>query len=252
MASRMERYYSGTNEKAGRSRKNKKLYDEIQSIDSYNNIEAVATIEKTNEIDITKVQQMLKNRENYNKEKKYLDLISKDEKAVKKQQLFEEEERVYDIIDVLNKAKNERLEDVNNIENLSDNEYNLLKSLQLKDKDYTEGEELKELIDSITKNNKKDYTEFEESDLFSELKANTVVGDASSMKDIIEEEKGKLRVQDTNVDNSFYTSSLGFSSKDFEDLANINDNVKKNNILIKILFGIIALVIVAIIVVLIF
>ena len=63
MASRMDRYHKSELITSGRSSKNKSLYDQIKDLDNYTNIEGVATIEKTNEIDISKVREMIKNRE---------------------------------------------------------------------------------------------------------------------------------------------------------------------------------------------
>jgi len=249
MASRMERYYG--NAKVERSDRNKELYRRLQNLESYSNIESVATIENTNEIDITKIQNLLKNRENYKKEKKYYEVISKKEEEEKRESILDDyDEKNYDINEILNKAKNERIEEYKTNKRLDNTQYNILKSLQLKDKDYTEDKELRNLIDSITANNKdrnlseEDYDY--EADLFDDLKSNTVVGSSESIKDIINNEKNNYNIENTDnkIDNSFYTSSLGFTKNDFEDLKNINHNIKRNNILIKILLAIIIVVVI--------
>ena len=73
--------------------------------------------------------------------------------------------------------------------------------------------------------------------LLDELKSDTMVGDAASIKKIIEEEKKETKLEETNteIDKEFYTSSFGFTKSDFEDLKNINQNIKKSNKLIIIL-----------------
>lgn len=248
MASRMERYLN-SNEEYNRSTKNKNLYKEIQNLDSYTNIEAVSTIEKTNEIDITKVKELLKNRENYKKEKKYLQALNK--KQDKKEELvkkYEEPEKSYDIKEVLDKAKIERKEEKNRYHDLKNTQYNILKSLQLKDKDYTEEEELKELIYTITNNSKLNKLANEDSGLLDDLKSDTMVGDADSIKKIIDEEKNNYQDDTMDLDKSFFTSSLGFKAEDFEDLKDIKHNIKKNNLLIKVLLGVIGVAIVGFIV----
>lgn len=248
MASRMERYLN-SNEGYNRSTKNKNLYKEIQNLDSYTNIEAVSTIEKTNEIDITKVKELLKNRENYKKEKKYLQALNK--KQDKKEELvkkYEEPEKSYDIKEVLDKAKIERKEEKNRYHDLKNTQYNILKSLQLKDKDYTEEEELKELIYTITNNSKLNKLANEDSGLLDDLKSDTMVGDADSIKKIIDEEKNNYQDDTMDLDKSFFTSSLGFKAEDFEDLKDIKHNIKKNNLLIKVLLGVIGVAIVGFIV----
>ena len=52
----------------------------------------------------------------------------------------------------------------------------------------------------------------------------------------MEEEKQKKTEENTmELDKSFYTSSLGFTQSDFEELKNINHNIKKSNKFIIIL-----------------
>ena len=63
MASRMDRYYEEKQIPKKRSERNQTLYRDIYENVSYSNIEGVATIDKGSEIDINKVKQMLKNRE---------------------------------------------------------------------------------------------------------------------------------------------------------------------------------------------
>lgn len=242
MASRMERYLENNN-LSKRSTKNKDLYKEIQDLNTYTNIEAVSTIEKTNEIDITKVKELLKNRENYKKEKKYLQALNKKrnkEEIIEKKD--EEPEKTYDIKDALTEARTKRKEETEKYHDLKNTQYNILKSLQLKDKDYTEEEELKELIHTITNNSKLNKLANGDSGLLDDLKSDTMVGDADSIKKIIEEEKNNYVEDGTmDLDKSFFTSSLGFKPEDFEDLKDIKHNIKKNNLLIKILLIIIAI-----------
>ena len=82
--------------------------------------------------------------------------------------------------------------------------------------------------------------------LLDDLKSDTIVGDAASIKKIIEEEKEK-RIEDTNVeiDKSFYTSSFGFTQSDFEELKNMNHKIKKSNKFIIVLLIILIVLIAA-------
>ena len=79
MVSRMEKYYKNEVDSKQRSQKNKELYLSIYDNGEYSNIEGIATMDKNNEIDITKVRNTLKNRENYKKQKKYRQLTHKNE-----------------------------------------------------------------------------------------------------------------------------------------------------------------------------
>ena len=81
--------------------------------------------------------------------------------------------------------------------------------------------------------------------MFDDLKSNTMVGDPSSIKKILEEAKKSEEDAPTveqvvtgnldNIDKTFYTSSFSFSDKDFEDLRSLDTSLKKNNKLIKVL-----------------
>ena len=66
--------------------------------------------------------------------------------------------------------------------------------------------------------------------LFDDLKSDTMVGDASSIKKIIDEEKEFTQdLEEIKLDKSFYTSSFGLTQKDFEELKDINHKIKKDN-----------------------
>ena len=104
MASRMDRYRNDTE----RSVKNQEIYKQIGDIGSYTNIEGIANINDNNEINISKIKEMLKNRENYQKEKRYRDLLVSEEKTEDLKKDVEEIERKYDIKDVLTDALKKR------------------------------------------------------------------------------------------------------------------------------------------------
>ena len=241
MASRMDRYYEGPINSSGRSRKNKDLYKKIQDMDSYSNIEAVHTIAKTNEIDITKVKELIKNRENYKREKQYRNAFNIEDKPketeVKK---YFQEDKNYDIMDVLDKAKVNHNEDNAN-RSLKKMHYDIINELNLRNEKYDDSEEeLKDLINTITDKNDDDVG------LLNELTSDTMVGDASSIHKIIEEEKeDQKKIDNTSeMDKSFFTSTMSFNDEDFEEFKNMGRNVKKNNILIIILMIIIVLAII--------
>ena len=97
MASRMERYYEDEVLTTGRSKKNKSLYEQIQDLDNYTNIEGVASIENNNEIDISRVKKMINNRENYKKERELRTLLNEKEDLKEEISIEHEEEKNYDI-----------------------------------------------------------------------------------------------------------------------------------------------------------
>ena len=258
MASRMDRY----RQKEERSTKNESLYRRIQDSSSYSNIEGIAEYDKTNEIDITRVKAMLQNRENYQKQKQYNTLSEKDE--VKHEEVEEEYEETknYDIKEVLDKAKEEWDAPNEKYRSLKNIRYDILDRLNLKATPEEE-QELQDLIDTIAmRNMQEESNESNDSDdlgLLDDLKSNTMVGDASSIKKIIDEAKEeeerveveKIELEKSKqfnadeLDKSFYTSKIEFSSNDFEDLMNMGEDLKKHNILLTILIVIIVLALLA-------
>ena len=106
MPSRMEKYYNPT-EKKSRAIKNKELYRTIYDDVEYSNVEGISVIEKNEKIDIDKIKELINGTKEVNKPK-----LIKEEPVLPI--IEEEEEKSYDIRDVLNKAKNERQEKVSN------------------------------------------------------------------------------------------------------------------------------------------
>ena len=156
MASRMERYYKANSPKK-RSQLNQSLYRDIYEDCEYSNIEGVAMIDKNNEIDITKVKKMLKNREDYKRQKEYRNLITKKEEVKENMStefINDDDKKSYDIMDVLKEAKekNDDLDD--RYLSLDNTNYKILKELKIekesKKDDKSDGEELKDLINTIT------------------------------------------------------------------------------------------------------
>ena len=246
MNSRMERYYKNKNINL-RSERNRDLYSNIYSNSKYTNIEGIASIDNANEIDITKIKEMLKNRENYQKERQYRKITGQPEEqeknVIKRRIVPNTEERNYDIRDVLNKAReNKQPDDKERV--LKNTQYDILKNLDLKREkeknEKSEEEELKELINTITNTsmlNKMGDVDLA-ADLFKTLTSDdTKVGELNSVKDLIEENKNQR--QSVDMDNSFFTSSLKLSKKDFE-----NGEKKSLSLASKIIIALLVLIII--------
>lgn len=268
MASRMDRYHSSTNETAKRSRRNEKLYDTIYSDDiEYSNVEGIAKIEKTNEIDLDRIKEMLRKEEEKKKTKRFQPIFKRNISFP--ETVFDDdkkEDRNYDIRDILSQAKKDKSEEENDkYRNLKNTQYNILKNIKLDDdivnkshKEIEESEQLKELIHTITntsllnKINDKDLS----LDLLDDLKSdnsNTTTVNKTSIKQILEEEKEKrnssvVDEDSRDYDKSFFTSSLNFSDDDFEELKEISTTYHRNNRLIKILIFIIVVAVIVMIV----
>lgn len=245
MPSRMERYYkSGTTEKS-RVKKNENLYKNIYEGAEYSNIEGITSISKKGEIDLVKLKELLEKNEEKERSRKYRTAPV----TLPKEEV--EENKNYDIRDVLIKAKTECRED-NTHRSLSNVDYDFLKSLNLKDlrslKEEPE-DDLQTLVDTLSKTNILNNmdTEALSLDMLSELKpTGNTVADNESIRKLIEEEIAKTRETSTgdDIDQSFFTTSNHFKADDFESLEEMKTTIKKNNKLVHILVCFVGLVLV--------
>lgn len=234
MPSRMDRYYNNDrSETSSRSRRNSSLYDNIYDGKEYSNVKGIATIEKNNEIDIDKIKELLKEHE---ESKNILRPVAR--RQVEPVQYEEpQEEKNYDVMDVLSKAKDNYVEDNKN-RSLRDTQYNILKNIDIKNTTTEDEQSLKELINTITntsilnKLGDKDLS----LDMLENLKSddNTMIG-ARGTNDVFKTETDNSKNDEDTLDKSFFTSSLSFNDNDFEQLNDIKSSLKKNNILISIL-----------------
>lgn len=245
MASRMERYYK-TKESKRRIVRNESLYQTMYEDETYSNIEGVVATPRANEIDIEKIKELLASRE---REKNQTRKLERKTLPVEPEETFEEKEKNYDIRDILVKAKDSRENNEEKYRSLKNTEYNILKNIKINNKqDVEQEDELKELINTITSTSLLNKMSDDELSLnmFDDLKSDTMIGDSSSIKAILEEKKEEKLHDTAEMDKSFFTSSLGFKDKDFEQLQDLSQSIHKNNKIMKIilivLFIVIALV----------
>lgn len=250
MPSRMSRYYN-SKEANTRSERNAELYKSLYQTDNdYSNVSMVATLEHTNEIDLNKLKKLIKDRETYQKQKEVNNLYKKQEQQEKITPIIEDNDKSYDIRDVLLKAKEERKTDANSVYRKNQYDYLLNSKAYNKKEEPTEpdiSKELKEIINTITNNAELNSLSTKDLslDLLGDLKSNTVIGNESTaIKKIIEDEKLKEKDEEkVEMDKSFYTNSLGFSDKDFEDDSFIEVKKAKGNVAIKVALSLLLLVI---------
>lgn len=234
MPSRMEKYYKTDlpRQRSNRSSINKHLYDSIYEKSSYTNIESIATIDKPNEIDINQIRKLITPEEK--KERRLNDDFGRNEHKISIAKDYDSS--AYDIRDVLNKAKTERKSNDTRHRSLRNTQYDILKNLDVEN-EHSEKEELKELFNTITSNSKLNKLGDKELslDMFDSLKSNgTNVDNSLSIQNILSEKKGYEPKEENELDKSFFTSSLGFKDDDFEEMKDMNVNLKRSNILMKI------------------
>ena len=246
MASRMERYYKPESNTKRRTQANQELYRKIYDTSEYSNIEGIATIEKANEIDITKVKKMLKNREDYQKQKDLRTIIHKEEPKIQHIETsdnFEDENRVYDISDILKKAKQEKTEPKNQYRSLGDTNYNILKSLKVNAEKEKGEQPLEQTMTNATMLNKLNDNDLS-LDLLDDLKSNnnTMINNKGAIQQLLEQAKEEeLKKQEKSkkveLDKSFFTSSLNFGEEDFEEVNKITSKKPRTNWVRKCALG---------------
>lgn len=234
----MERYYQTEKEGNTRTKRNTKLYNSIYSYGKYSNIEGIASIDNTNEIDITKVKKMLETREKYQAERRFRRLTDggKEPKELPRiQKRYDNEDRTYDIMDVLSKAKeNKEPDDKERV--LSETSYDVLKNLHLKRKEKSYDDDSSDLVKTISNTamlNKMDDADLAAS-MFSDLQGSNEDTKVSNVKDIKEYIKeNKTLEKENTMDNSFFTSNIKLKKKDF---VNYDEDEKKSGSLLKTIF----------------
>ena len=229
MESRVNKYRNLASEDSLRSTRNKDIYDTIYSNKEYDNVEENVTKVKSNEVNLDKLREILKKEES-----EEIHIVKK-ETPIDIPDLDLEEEKKYDLRDILSKAKDSKEEEPEKLRSLSNTEYDILKGISIKEKmkEEDQKEELKKMIDSV--NNTSAINKLNDKELslnlLSDLEATSVV------------EEPTEEVED--IDKSFYTSSLGFTSNDFEELMDMNNDIQKDNKIIKVLLILILLFMIA-------
>lgn len=202
MASRMDRY-NGTKE-LSRTTKNTRLYDTLYDSKEYSIKTSERIISKTNELNLEAIKNMIA------EEKKYEKKVQPIPKEIETEH---EEEKAYDINEVLTQAKSHYKED-NLKRSLKENPYEIKEKFEQKKQ-----EEKPEIID----------------DMFGDLIATKTLNE-SSLKNIIKQEKEDFEPTSKN------DLSLGLDDKDFEELKDMHRSIKKNNNLLKIFLTILIIV----------
>ena len=185
---------------------------------------------------------MLKKRENQENRKRSIDSKYYNDIENEKQESFDEI-KSYDINNVLDKIKENSSKE--KYRSLDSDQYEALKQANKKPRVYNskeEEDELKELIKTLHATKALKVND-DDVGLLDDLKSDTMVGDAKSIKNIINEEKKNLQDVKEEIDNSFYTKSFGFTSSDFDELKDINHKIKKGNKFIIILLVVLILLV---------
>jgi len=244
MSSRLERYSEKYSNELSRTNKHGKLYDELYNDKDYSDIES-ASLDVGKEINLEDIKELLNKRSSYNELRDYR-IIKPEQDTVRSLEKEEVEESSHDINEMIYKAKEEKPKE-DKVRSLADTQVitlqELVSSKSYANKEQLNKEEVKDLINTIYNTNLLNSKEGDGllDDLIST--GNTAV--SPSIKQILDDAKKNM---ESDMDNSFFTSSLGFKKKDLEDAENeISESDEKTTkflIILGVLFIAIVLLII--------
>ena len=213
MSSRMDKYKNEENIPT-RSDKNKELYKQIYN--AYDEFENLIVPSNAREINPSELKKEITSRQDYHRQKDFDDISNKktNNSVIRKEKITieqKQEEEIYDINELLNKATSDSKKPELNTQVLSNEDY--LKRLKL-DSRRTNIEQVKEMYDEI----KEESMEEDESlmktanlslEILSDLKGDS---DKTLVSAPIKNEELPEDVKETD----FYSNTYKFSKKDFE------------------------------------
>lgn len=244
-----------------RSDKYKELYKQVYN--SYDEFENLVVPSNMKEINLSEIKQEVSSRSEYHKVKEYHDITRSDDnnKVVRKekiQQQQKEENEIYDIKELLNKAVVSKKGPTLIEPTLTNDDY--LKKLKI-DSNRTNIEQVKEIYDEIREETSLEDEELLKTanlslEILSDLKSDN---EKTMISPPIKEEELPDSIK--TKDSDFYSSTYKFSKKDFEDKKyeeNINllddeeesedvSNKSKSFLKIALIFFIISLVVIIIV-----
>ena len=211
MGSRMDKY-NEENIIPTRSNKNKELYKQVYN--AYDEFENLVVPSNAKEITPSDLKKEITSRDEYRRAKEYGDITNN--KIVRKEKIIEkqkQENEIYDIKELLNKAVSDAKKTEVSQETLSNGDY--LKKLNL-DNTRTNIEQVKEIYDEIQE-------EVSEEDESLMKTANLSLEILSDLKSDNDETMINPPIKDSEMPNSikdsaFYSNTYKFSKKDFEDM----------------------------------
>ena len=242
MSSRMDRYYENHGEETKRTNKNSTLYKDLYSNRDYDNVENL-NLNVGKEININDVKDMLEKRDKYRDVKDYR-IVKPEEPVMRRVRYYEEDEpNSHDINEMIGQAKVDRPAEEKR-RSLEETQVLTLEELISK-KSYAKKKkldkaEMEDLVNTIYDTQMLS----EDGGLFDDLKSTGKTVMAPSIKQVLEEAKEEMKDAE-DMDNSFFTSSLGLKKSDFEDsedeLDEGEDKTLKFIIILAIIFVIVVL-----------
>ena len=235
MSTRMDKYLSN-NSNESRSSRNKKLYDELYNTMNYTNS---VVIDQSKEIDISKIKEIVDRERKLNEKKDLRPDINFDELAMIDE---EEEEKVYNINEVLKEAKEKRdiISDASEKRKNSRYEPNLDIETELKetkkvyDKILQEETELLDIMNTLTSAKTSANIKEAYKDITAESKKIVLKPEEPAEESNDEEPKEQKKTKE------YSTNTFMFNKKDFVD-SELEESLKGTNGFIKALIVILTI-----------
>lgn len=230
MNSRMEKYENNENQVTSRIEKNKKLYDDtnIDRIDV-----GYIDIDKSNVFEIPLAKEKdIKTREDYKKMKELSYIIGGEKETDDVQEtLPKEEKRIYDINEILKKAKEELKEDEEKTR-LLNTEYNILTKLDLANIEKISSSDIKEedykkIINEIYPKMTKDKEKDDKEDLFKDLEESKIYDKAPLDEEQEESKYIKTIYKRLNLQNETKDDENNKEEKENIDLKKDEEKTKE-------------------------
>lgn len=230
MNSRMEKYENNENQVTSRTEKNKKLYNDtnIDRIDV-----GYIDIDKSNVFEIPLAKEKdIKTREDYKKMKELSYIIGGEKETDGVQEtLPKEEKRIYDINEILKKAKEELKEDEEKTR-LLNTEYNILTKLDLANIEKISSSDIKEedykkIINEIYPKTTKEKETDDKEDLFKDLEESKIYDKAPLDEEQEESKYIKTIYKRLNLQNETKDDENNKEEKENIDLKKDEEKTKE-------------------------
>ena len=211
MGSRMDKYANkNTDELPTRSAKNKELYRQVYN--AYDNFENLIVPSNAREISVSDLKKEIASRQEYREKKaSSFDDNQEEVKSDAKKRVSDENDEIYDINELINKAVSKKKESSEEESAISNGDY--LKRLKL-DNRKTNIEQVKELYEDI----KEEALEEDESLLKTANLSLEILSDLKSDNDgTMVSAPIKNEEMPTESEIDFYSSRYKFRKKDFDD-----------------------------------
>lgn len=256
MQSRTEKYQADVDDAFERSKKNTKLYEDVYD-DMYRDTtyKNMSIIDSAKEVNIGKLKNILDDKYDTRQYRTLKNYSMEDVETDEKPDFMSNREKVHDINEVINEAKNKRafIEETKEKQKYTDfterrNKYNDPKYENME----KEEKELEDLINTMAVPKISKETE-DELDMF-DLKGdeNTIVTSPieasfdTTVSDNTDTTTTNIQKTLVRADKTFYTDSNMFTKNDFEDFGKLSKELTKSNKLKKAIIIILIILIIGV------